>query len=101
DDEEHPPMRVSRGLDEVAAELAGGANILNFWVTRFARPLLVPYGSNPQADSFLERINFRSALVVPLLVSNLVRGAMHLYSRDLGAFTQQDAQLLWILALVA
>jgi diguanylate cyclase (GGDEF)-like protein len=101
EEQEQPPMRVCRGLDEVASELAAGANILNFWVTRFSRPLLVQHGCNPQADTFLERINFRSALVVPLLVSNRVRGAMHLYSRDLGAFNQQDAQLLWILALVA
>jgi diguanylate cyclase (GGDEF)-like protein len=101
DNEEHPPMRVCRGLDEIAQELAGGANILNFWVTRLARPLLVQFGRNPQADAFLERINFRSALVVPLLVSNRVRGALHLYSRDAAAFSQHDAQLLWILALVA
>ena len=101
EEEERPPMRVCRGLDEVAAELAAGANILNFWITRFGRPLLVQHGCNPQADSFLERINFGSALVVPLLVRNQVRGAMHLYSRDTAAFTQQDAQLLWILALVA
>ena len=101
DEEERPPMRVSRGLDDVAAELAAGTNILNFWITRFGRPLLVQHGCNPQADSFLERINFRSALVVPLLVRNQVRGAMHLYSRDAAAFTEQDAQLLWILALVA
>lgn len=101
DNEDQPPLRLSRGLEEVAAQMASGANILNFWGTRFARPLLVQHGRNPQADAFLDQINFRSALVVPLLVSNHVRGTLHLFSRDLAAFNHQDAQLLWILALVA
>ena len=107
---DQPPLRVSRGLEAItgngaansgAHPLANGANVFNFWAARFARPLLVQHGRNPQADAFLDQLGFRSALIVPLMVNNHVRGTLHLYSREASGFAGDDAQLLWIMALVA
>jgi len=42
-----------------------------------------------------------SALVVPLFAENRVAGTMQLFSDKEKTFTRADAQLLWILALVA
>jgi diguanylate cyclase (GGDEF)-like protein len=110
DNADQSPLRVSRGLEaimndapnsEANTQLSNGANIFNFWAARFARPLLVQQGRNPQADTFLDQLGFRSALVVPLMVNNHVRGTLHLYSRGPNAYAGDDAQLLWIMALVA
>jgi diguanylate cyclase (GGDEF)-like protein len=92
-------LRVARGADVSDSMLRG--NILNFWATKYSRPLLVSRGHNVQADAFLASQQAASALVVPLIVSNRVMGSMQLFSRTPEAFTFQDAQLLWILALVA
>ncbi|HEU5450716.1 MAG TPA: sensor domain-containing diguanylate cyclase, partial [Terriglobales bacterium] len=76
-------------------------NILNFWAAKYSRPLLVTAGHNVQADALLESLNAASAVVVPLLVSNRSLGSLQLYSSQPAVFTREDAQLLWILALVA
>lgn len=93
-------LRTLRGPAEVEDNLARG-NILNFWTSKFTRPLLVTSGLHPQADFALEQMNARSALVVPLVVSNRVLGSMQLFSSSPRAYSQEDAQLLWILSLVA
>jgi diguanylate cyclase (GGDEF)-like protein len=92
--------RVVRNLDEVSPDVYQRGNIFHFWATKYARPLLVSQGNNVQADAFLRSIGAGSALIVPLLVSNRVLGSLQLFSRAPSAFTKEDAQLLWILALV-
>src|SRR5437763_933079 len=103
EDQEQVQLRVARGLDikSPAVEKQRSGNILNFWTAQYSRPLLVPLGRNVQADELLEGIGAESALVVPLFVSNRVMGSMQLFSPDKKAFRQEDAQLLWILSLVA
>lgn len=93
--------RVTRGVDDVPAEAYARGNILNFWAAKYSRPLLVPEGANVQADAFLETIGCETALVVPLFVSNQVMGSMQLFGRRRAAFREEDAQLLWVLSLVA
>jgi diguanylate cyclase (GGDEF)-like protein len=92
--------RVVRGLEEVSPDVYRRGNIFHFWATKYARPLLVSQGNNIQADAFLHSIGAGSALIVPLLVSNRVLGSLQLFARTPAAFTKEDAQLLWILALV-
>ena len=103
EDQEQVQLRVARGLDikSPAVEKQRSGNILNFWTAQYSRPLLVPLGRNVQADELLEGMGAESALVVPLFVSNRVMGSMQLFSPDKKAFRQEDAQLLWILSLVA
>jgi diguanylate cyclase (GGDEF)-like protein len=99
--EEHVQARVVRGLEQVTPDGYARGNILHFWATKYGRPLLVAPGHNVLADAFLESVNSASALVVPLLVSNRVLGSLQLFSSAAEAFTCEDAQLLWILSLVA
>lgn len=101
EDDEQVRPRVARGLDEVPREKYARGNILNFWTTRYSRPLLLSRGDNLQADALLDMVNAGSALAVPLFVSNRVMGSLQLFSQRTGAFSREDAQLLWILALVA
>jgi len=95
-------LMVNRGMEDLglAQDLIHG-NILNFWATKYARPLLVDQGHNLQADAFLRMLRVPSALVVPLVAENRVAGTMQLFSEKENAFDRADAQLLWILALVA
>ncbi|HWR14472.1 MAG TPA: sensor domain-containing diguanylate cyclase [Terriglobales bacterium] len=93
-------LRTTRGVENISESAARG-NILNFWVNKFGRPLLVSKGIHPQADAVLDETNSNSALIVPLVVSNRTLGSMQFFSRTPGAFTEEDAQLLWILALVS
>ncbi len=101
DGEEQVQLRVARGFNgEPKHELARG-NILNFWAAKYSRPLLVSVGHNVQADSLLGALGASSALVLPLLVSNRALGSLQLFSSSANGFTRDDAQLLWILSLVA
>lgn len=90
-----------RNLDFLPEEALSPGNVLNFWATRYCRPLLVHTGHHAAADSFLDLVRASSALVVPLMVANRVAGTMQLFSSEPEAFTATDAQLLWILALIA
>ena len=92
---------VARSLEASVVEAFSRGNILNFWATKYGRPLLVCQGHNLQADSVLSTLKAASALVVPLLVSNRVMGTMQFFSESPSAFTSEDARLLWILSLVA
>ncbi len=93
-------LRGTRGVEQVSEGLARG-NVLNFWVNKFSRPMLLSRGFHPQADAVLEEMGTQSVLVVPLVVNNRTLGSMQLFSGAFEAFRDEDAQLMWILALVA
>jgi diguanylate cyclase (GGDEF)-like protein len=93
-------LRTVRGAEAQPDNLALG-NILNFWASKFGRPMLLRGGVHPQVDAALDVRNARSALVVPLVASNRVLGSMQLFSPAAEAFSAEDAQLLWVLALIA
>ena len=95
-------LMANRGTEDISiSDDISRGNILNFWATKYARPLLVHQGHNLQADAFLRMLHVPSALVVPLFAENRVAGTMQLFSDKEKTFTRADAQLLWILALVA
>ncbi len=101
EDDQRVQVRVARGMEGLPLESYERGNILNFWATRYSRPLLVSPGHNVQADSLLRFLGALSGLAVPLFVGNRVMGSLQLFSSAAGAFTREDAQLLWILSLVA
>ena len=101
DAEEQVRVRVARGFDDQPQDAFARGNILNFWATKFARPLLIRNGRNFQADAVLQSIGAASALVVPLMVSNRSLGSIQLFSSRPDAFHASDAQLLWICSLIA
>jgi len=100
DTAEHMALRCLHGNDQVP-ETALHGNILNFWAAKFGRPMLIPDGSHPQSDQVLRQMAARSAIVVPMVVNNRVLGSMQIFSPLPQAYSAEDAQLLWILALVA
>jgi diguanylate cyclase (GGDEF)-like protein len=95
-------LRIARNVEkQTGAEVATG-NILNFWAIKYGRPLLVEQGHNAQSDALMQVVGAASALVVPLFVSNRVMGSLQLFRTGTDhPFTKEDAQLLWILSLVA
>ena len=101
EDSEQVRLRLAGGLDRETADPFVRGNIFNFWATRFGRPLLVTTGHNLLADSALESLGAASALIIPLVVSNKVIGSMQLFAAEHDAFTREDAQLFWMLTLVA
>jgi diguanylate cyclase (GGDEF)-like protein len=94
-------LRLARNVDKTAGQEIASGNVLNFWAIKYGRPLLVRRGPNLQADALLQIVNASSALSVPLFVSNRVMGSMQLFSSSADGFSKEDAQLLWILSLVA
>lgn len=94
-------LKMTRGMEGVGPEVVDRGNILNFWAGKCGRPLLVERGHNVQANSLLDDTGHASALIVPLFVRNRVIGTMQLFSREDSAFAPDDAQLLWMLSLVA
>lgn len=101
--QEQVQLRVLRGFPEkiTSTQALTSGNVLNFWATKYGRPLLVSRGHHLQADALLETVGKESALVVPLFVSNRVIGSMQLFGSSKTQFNQEDAQLLWVLSLVA
>ena len=99
--EEQVHLRIARGFEAQPKEFLERGNILNFWAAKYSRPLLVTSGHNVQADALLRSVGAASALVVPLMVSNRALGSLQLFAAAPAAFTREDAQLLWILSLVA
>lgn len=101
--QEQVQLRVLRGFPEkiTSTQALTSGNVLNFWATKYGRPLLVSRGHHLQADALLETVGKESALVVPLFVSNRVIGSMQLFGSSTTQFNQEDAQLLWVLSLVA
>jgi diguanylate cyclase (GGDEF)-like protein len=95
-------LRIARNVEkQIGQEIATG-NILNFWAIKYGRPLLVEQGHNAQSDALMQVVGATCALAVPLFVSNRVMGSLQLFrASDEKAFTKEDAQLLWILSLVA
>lgn len=94
-------LRTVRGLNDVSPEAVTRVNIFNYWAAKYGRPLLVKIGYDRQADTLLQMLHARSALVIPLLIGNRVMGSLQLLSISQGAFTREDAQLLWMMSLVA
>ena len=93
-------LRGVRGFNDVPENLAGG-NIFNLWASKFGRPLLITQNANTQADALIGQLGMQSAVVMPLVVSNRTLGSIQLFSRTSGTMTAEDAQLLWIMSLVA
>src|SRR5262245_3702338 len=101
ENEQQTQLCATRSVEESVSNGFSHGNVLNFWATKYGRPLLATEGHNLQADSVLRTMEASAALVVPLLVSNRVMGTMQLFSQQPTAFTCEDARLLWILSLVA
>lgn len=98
--EEQVHARAVRGFDDESRELFSRGNVLNLWATKYARPLLVTAGLNVQADAVLQSVGAASALIVPVMVGNRSLGSLQLFSSVPAAFRREDAQLLWITALI-
>jgi len=95
--------RSSRGFAKTATfplEIARD-NVLNLWSVKYGRPLLVSRSRHSQVDALLDFADSGAVLAVPLFVSNRVRGSLQIFSSSGGGFSQEDAQLLWVLTLVA
>ena len=95
-------LRIARNVEKHTGDEVATGNILNFWAIKYGRPILVEQGHNAQSDALMQVVGATSALAVPLFVSNRVMGSLQLF-RAIGdkPFTREDAQLLWILSLVA
>jgi len=95
-------LRIARNVEKQTGTEVATGNILNFWAIKYGRPLLVEQGHNAQSDALMQVVGAASALVVPLFVSNRVMGSLQLFRAGADKpFTKEDAQLLWILSLVA
>lgn len=100
---EQADLRIGRGFDRPIRELEGqpNGNLFHFWAIKYSRPLLVTGGHNAQADELLDTLGAKQALIIPLFVRNRAIGSLQLFCSTDNKFSQQDAQILWILSLVA
>lgn len=99
--EEQSQLRIYQCQDAKERDNIAAENILDFWSRKHGQPMLVRYGQAAEADVLLEKLQARSALTVPLFVNNRNMGSMQLFSARENAYTQEDAQLLLILARVS
>jgi diguanylate cyclase (GGDEF)-like protein len=76
-------------------------NLLDLWCRIHRKPSRVMRGAHSKIDEVLSLVGGESVLALPLFVNGRVMGSLQLYSRNPEAFTQDDAQLLWVLVHVA
>ena len=101
-DEEQQQMhlRVTRNLDAPDEETVARGNLLNLWTAKFQRPMIVPRGAHEPVDLLLDAVGAESVLILPLFVRTRVMGSLQLFGSSRTSFSEEDAQLLWILSLV-
>ncbi|HYE26507.1 MAG TPA: GGDEF domain-containing protein [Clostridia bacterium] len=92
--------RVTRNIKEDEAFFTR-ANVLNYWTAKTQRPLLIKRGLHPESDAMLKGLQAASVLVIPLFVQNRVMGSLQFFADDAETFCAEDAQLLWVLALIS
>jgi diguanylate cyclase (GGDEF)-like protein len=101
EDTEVMHVRVTRNMPDPDDASYARANVLNYWSAKLARPLLLTRHCLPETDLLLQTMDAASVLVVPLFVRNRVMGSLQLFGERTDSFSREDAQLLWILSLVA
>jgi diguanylate cyclase (GGDEF)-like protein len=95
-------LRKWRGFDQAPPDaVLSEGNLLNLWAAKYGRPLLVTRGQHAPVDALLEAAGATSVLTLPLFVSNRVRGVLELFATSPRSFSREDAQLLWLLSLIA
>ncbi len=94
-------LRVIRNMTEPDQGSLTRSNVLNFWAAKLARPLLLTHNCQPETDILLDTLDAASILVVPLFVRNRVMGSLQLFGEQPDSFSREDAQLLWMLSLIA
>lgn len=94
-------MRVTRNMPDPDEDTFTRASVLNYWAAKLGRPLLLKRQSQLEADALLRAMEAHSVLVVPLFVRNRVMGSLQLFGERPDSFSHEDAQLLWVLSLVA
>jgi diguanylate cyclase (GGDEF)-like protein len=99
--DDHMRLQALRGFERLDTAPIERGNLLNFWAAKYGKPMLIAPGFNVQADALLATVGALSALVLPLTVNNRVLGSLQFFAAGPEAFTREDAQLLWVLALVA
>lgn len=101
EDQQRMHLRVTRNMEVEDPLVYNRTNVLNFWAAKTQRPLLIAREVHPEGDALLDHLRSRAVLVIPLFVQNRVLGSLQLYTDTAGAFSAEDAQLLWLLALSA
>ncbi len=103
-----PRMQVSRHFTGALPDAS--ANLINQWTVQTAKPIIVSKSDrnkyddscgNEPMDAFLAKVQARHALAVPLFLEHGVAGSLQLFREHGAAFEAADAQLLWILSLLA
>jgi diguanylate cyclase (GGDEF)-like protein len=94
-------LRVTRNMPDPDESSLARANVLNYWTAKLGRPLLLTRHCQAGTDALLHAMDAASVLVVPLFVRNRVVGSLQLFGERTDSFSREDAQLLWILSLVA
>lgn len=99
--EERTLLRTAIGVGPGERERLIDQNIVDRWMGQHGKPIVFSPGDHPEADAVLAAVGAESCLAVPVLVSNRVMGSVQLFASRPGAFSPEDAQMMWLLARVA
>ncbi len=90
---------VVRGFPAGLPEAYAHGNLCAEWCQRFGKTFFIPFSTDPELSCVLAQGDARSLIAVPIYESNKVVGTIQLFSKQAGFFTQEDAKLLWLLAI--
>jgi diguanylate cyclase (GGDEF)-like protein len=94
-------LRLTRHLEMPGPETLERCNLVNDWVRVCQGPVLIPCGSDPEADLLLAEVGAQSLLAIPLFVDSRILGVLQLFGTAPNHFTEEDAQFLWMLSLLS
>ncbi|MGH9474958.1 MAG: diguanylate cyclase [Terriglobales bacterium] len=76
-------------------------NLLHAWVGQAGKPVLAFPGLAREMDRYLEQMQASAALAAPLFLQHGWVGSIQLFRTGGRAFSDPEAQLLWLLSLLA
>lgn len=97
---QEPQLQVARHFEGMVLP-DFESNVLNAWCTHAGKPIIGSLNAHPSLDVFLRQVDSTHALAVPIFLEFGVAGSLQMFRRCRGAFTSEDAQLLWLLSLLA
>jgi diguanylate cyclase (GGDEF)-like protein len=91
-------LKIARNCEPPADE---DLNLLNEWTMDAAKPIIGQLGKHPVLDEYLRRLKASAVVSTPLFVAHEVVGSLQAFRSGAEPFQIPDAQVLWILSLLA
>lgn len=97
--EERPHLVSTVGSPRLDGSAYG--NVIDFWARRHGKATVIEQGNAGDAEKVLTELDAKSAIAVPIFAHNRAMGSLQFFSKSENAYSEEDAQLLWVMSRIA